>query len=173
MMSPRRHRILLITHIASAVGVLGADLALLAIGVSGARGAEPDTVYPAARLVAEWVVAPLAVPTVVAGVLLAVGAGYSIAGDRWLLAKIAVTTALVVLLLAVVIPALREAADAALAGQDVSGAQRTRLAAAPAVSSALLLLNVMPGVAKPRLRRLHRTGERVALTAPAPRSADA
>jgi hypothetical protein len=153
MMSRRWHRLLLVTHIASAVGILGADLALLAMGVAGARGAEPRTVYPAARLVAEWVLAPLAVPTVVTGVLLVVGAGYGLASDRWLLMKIAVTTLLVVVLLAVVIPALRDAADAALAGRAVTGSRRTGLAAGPAVSSALLLLNVALGVAKPRLRR--------------------
>jgi hypothetical protein len=162
MMSPRWHRFLLVTHIASAVGILGADLALLAMGVTGARGADPRTVYPAARLVAEWVLAPLAVPTVVAGVLLAVGAGYGLASDRWLLVKIAVTTLLVVVLLAVVIPALRDAADAALAGRAVTDAQRSRLAVGPAVSSALLLLNVALGVAKPRLRRRRLPGGRPA-----------
>lgn len=153
ILSPRRHRTLLVAHIASAVAILGADLALLTLGVAGARGADPRTVYPAARLVGEWVMAPLAVPTVVVGVLLAVGAGYGLGGNRWLVLKIGVTTLLLVALLAVVIPALRDAAAAALAGEALAPAQRVRLTAGSAASSALLLLNVTLGVTKPALRR--------------------
>jgi hypothetical protein len=60
---------------------------------------------------------------------------------------------LLIALLAVVIPALREAADVALAGGTPSAQQRTRLAVTPAVSSVLLLLTVALGVTEPRLRR--------------------
>lgn len=54
-------RLLLILHVAVAVGLLGAALVLVALGLAGLRGADPRTVYPAAHLVDAWVVTPLAV----------------------------------------------------------------------------------------------------------------
>ena len=61
--------LLLTVHVAATVSLLGADLALLALGISGARGADPQTVYPAARLVGTWLAAPLALTSLATGLL--------------------------------------------------------------------------------------------------------
>jgi hypothetical protein len=51
-------KLLLTLHVATAVSVLGTDLVLLVLGISSVRGAEPQTIYPAAHLVATWLLAP-------------------------------------------------------------------------------------------------------------------
>jgi hypothetical protein len=57
-LSPRWRKLLLTIHVVSAVSVLGTDLVLLVLGISSMRGADPQTVYPAAHLVATWLLAP-------------------------------------------------------------------------------------------------------------------
>ena len=61
---------LLTVHVATAVSVLGTDLVLLVLGISSVRGADPQTMYPAAHLVAGWLLAPHAVVALGTGVLL-------------------------------------------------------------------------------------------------------
>ena len=68
--SPPRRKLLLTVHVATAVSVLGTDLVLLVLGISSVRGADPQTVYPAADLIATWVLAPLAILALGSGVLL-------------------------------------------------------------------------------------------------------
>lgn len=67
---PRKRALLRTVHIGATVSVLGADLALLSLGLSGLRGADPLTIYPAAHLVAERVIVPLAFLSLGTGVLL-------------------------------------------------------------------------------------------------------
>ncbi len=67
---PRWRNFILTIHIVASVGVLGADLALLALGAAGLRGAAAPTVYPAAHLLGSRVVAPLAVVALTTGILL-------------------------------------------------------------------------------------------------------
>jgi len=59
-LSPLR-KALLTAHVASAVSVLGTDLVLLVLGISSVGGADPRTIYPAADLIATWLLAPLAI----------------------------------------------------------------------------------------------------------------
>ncbi len=54
------HKLLLTLHAAASVGALGADLALFTLGMAGLGGTDQAIVYPAAHLIAAWLVAPLA-----------------------------------------------------------------------------------------------------------------
>lgn len=85
---------LLAIHIVASVGVLGADLALLALGISGAQGAEPETVYPAMSLVGAWLIAPLAVLALGTGLLQAVLRGWGLARYWWVTIKLTITAVL-------------------------------------------------------------------------------
>jgi hypothetical protein len=68
MMLPQPWRKLLLTvHVAASIGVLGADLALLTLGIASVGGADPIIIYPAARLVSAGMVAPLALTALVTG----------------------------------------------------------------------------------------------------------
>ena len=101
---PRPHRLLLTVHIGVTVAVLGADLALLALGVTGLRGADPRTVYPAAHLLGQWLTAPLAVASLATGVLLAVRTAYKPWRYGWVAVKGVITLVLTGALLGVLYP---------------------------------------------------------------------
>ena len=51
-------KLLRTAHVSVAAGLIGADLALLTLAVSGWRGSDPASVYPAMSQVSRWVVAP-------------------------------------------------------------------------------------------------------------------
>jgi hypothetical protein len=75
---PRWRKLLLTVHVSVAAGLIGADLALLTLAVSGWRGSDPASVYPAMSQVSRWVVAPLAVAALTTGVLQAVLGPYGL-----------------------------------------------------------------------------------------------
>lgn len=153
--APTRWRTLLLTvHVATTVSLLGADLALLALGITGARGADPQTVYPAARLVGTWLAAPLAVVSLGTGLLQAVLTHWGLVRYWWVTIKLGITVALASVLLVVLVPALSQVADIATgpAPHLLTDGQRMRLAIAPAAAAALLALNVALSMYKPRWR---------------------
>lgn len=155
-----RHKALLAAHVATTVGVLGADLALLALGVAGANGSEPATVYPAAHRIGAWVIAPLAVASLGTGVLLGASTRWGLVTYWWVAIKLAVTVALTAMLLLVLVPALGDAAAAVPTptAHELADTARRRLAIAPIIASVLLALNVALAVYKPggRVRPAHR-----------------
>jgi hypothetical protein len=156
-MSPRaRLRTALLTsHIIVTVGALGADLAVAALGVGGLLGVEPLSIYPAAHLIAAWLLAPLAVASLVTGVLLSVTTGWKPFVYAWVTVKGVITLVLTSLLLALLIPGLGRAA--AIAAGNAAGplthAQQTLYTVVPATGAALLTLNAVLGVVKPQRRR--------------------
>ncbi len=149
---------LLIVHIAVTVAALGTDLALLALGVAGLRGADPRTVYPAGHLLGQWLMVPLAIASLATGLTLSVSTGWKPFVHGWVTIKAAITLLLTGLLLASLVPALGRAAEAATgtAAAPLTHAQQTLLVAAPTGAAALLIVNVLLGVVKPRLRRARR-----------------
>ncbi|MBO0892136.1 MAG: hypothetical protein J2P14_14550 [Acidothermales bacterium] len=148
----RRHLALLTVHVASAVALLGTDLVLLALGVSGARGADPRTVYPAASLAASWLVAPLAFVALGTGVVQAVVRSWGLVRYWWTTVKLVTTAAFTLLVLFVLTPGLADRAAAAMDGAALTTAQRLPLAIVPAVAVAAIVVNIVLGLAKPRAR---------------------
>jgi hypothetical protein len=149
-----RHRLLLTVHIGVTVAVLGADLALLALGIAGLRGADPRTTYPAAHLVGQWLAAPLAVASLATGVLLAITTRFKPWRYGWVAVKGGITLVLTGLLLAVLVPGLGRAAHAATATPpEVTHTQRLLYVIAPAAAATLLAVNLALGRYKPHPRR--------------------
>jgi ABC-type spermidine/putrescine transport system permease subunit II len=150
--SPGSRKLLLAVHIVSTVGALGVDLVLLALGVAGLRGAEPRTIYPAAQLVGQWLLVPLALTGLTTGVGLALLTRWSPLRHGWVATKLAITTVLAATVLAVLVPRLSRVADAAVGAAPhlLTDAERVPLVAAPAAAVGLLALNVALGVYKPR-----------------------
>lgn len=157
-LAPPWRNVLLSVHITSTVGALGADVTILALGLTGLAGSEPRTVYPAMNVVGASVLAPLAVASLVTGVLLARLTAWGVFTYWWVTIKLATTTGLVVLVLQVLVPRFAAAARVASAGIDLSGAERFQLVATAATGIALLVAMVVLGVFKPswRLRRTNR-----------------
>jgi hypothetical protein len=150
-------KLLLTIHVIATVSVLGTDLVLLLLGLASLGGAEPQTIYPAAYLVATRLVAPLAVISLGTGLLLGILTPWGLFNYWWVTIKLAITTVLTGVVLLVLVPRLGTAA-AITTGQTsyvLTSAQRLPLAIAPAIASTLLLLAVVLAIFKPgwRLRR--------------------
>ena len=143
---------LLVLHVAASAGLIGAVLVLVALGVSGLRGADPRVIYPAAHLVDTWVVAPLAVLALGTGVLQAVLGGWGLATYWWVTIKLVVTAATAAVVIVVLEPRLAASTEAAMTGRAFTTADFLPLAIAPAVAVVLLIGNLALGIAKPRWR---------------------
>jgi hypothetical protein len=148
---------LLVTHVVVAVGLIGATLVLVVLGIASLRGASPLTVYSAAHLVEVWVVSPLAVLALATGVIQALLTGRGLIRHWWVTVKLVITAAATAAVLFVLEPRLAAALDAALAGDVPANANRILLAIAPAMATALLVFNATLGIYKPegRARRSH------------------
>lgn len=157
--APAWRKPLLTAHVAASVGLIGAALVLVGLGVAGLRGADPRTAYPAAHLVDAWVVAPLAVIALGTGVAQAVLSGWGLTTYWWVAIKLAITVASAVVVIVVLEPRLAASAEAAMAGHTFTTAEFLPLAIAPSVAVALLVVNVALGISKPGWRLRSRTGK--------------
>ena len=143
-------KLLLAIHVVVAVGVLGADVAVLALGLWGNGGADPATVYPAVEHLAKAVIVPLAVLALLSGLALAFLAGWGFK-QLWIIIKFAITAVLTALAILLVTPAAADAADAAVQG-TLTSAQQVRLVLVPIVATVSLVINVFLAVFKPGRR---------------------
>jgi hypothetical protein len=142
-----------VAHVSVSVAVLGADLALLTLTAAGLHGTDPHTVYPAAHLIGLWAAIPLAVAALATGAALVVVTGLKPWRHAWLAVKTIITVTLTGLLIGVLVPGLGRAA----AGPPAHTGQVLD-AIAPTVAAALLVVNVILGIARPRLGgHRHRT----------------
>jgi hypothetical protein len=147
--------ILLVAHLVAAVGGLGTVLALVVLGLWGASGAEPATVYPAMYVIESRLLRPLAVLALVTGVAIALTSGWGLLRHRWVTVKLGVTALAAMAVIFVLTPSLGQAAEAALAqdpGQVVGEGRRLGYAVVPATAALILVVNAVLGVSKPNLR---------------------
>ena len=159
-------KVLLTVHVATAVSVLRTDLVLLVLGISSVGGADPQTIYPAAHLVATWLLAPLAIAALGTGVLLGLLTQWGLLRYWWVTIKLALTAILTGVILIVLVPRLGVAADAATAldPSPFTDAERLPLLVAPAAGVTLLVLIVALAIYKPgwqlrsRPKRKHERG---------------
>ena len=148
-------KLLLTVHVVATVSLIGTTLVLMALGISGLRGADPRTVYPAAYLVEAWLVAPLAVLAFGTGLLQAVLTQWGLLKYWWVAIKLTTTLGFTGLVLFVLIPRLAASAEAATAAQTFTATERLPLALVPSVAVTVLIFNVALAIYKPgwRLRR--------------------
>ena len=139
-------RFLLPFHIVAGVGLIGADLALVALGVQALSGAPLAEVYPAMSLVATAVMLPLGALALGSGLALtrASGVGLRVA---WVRAKLGITVLLATVLVGFLIPGLAAVAEDATAG-DLDRAP-VQYAVGPLISATLLVLNVVLATTRP------------------------
>ncbi|MCI4062025.1 hypothetical protein MRQ36_05370 [Micromonospora sp. R77] len=151
-LSPTARKALLTLHLVTSLGWLGADLALLTLGIAGLRGAAPEAVYPTAGLVVTWLFAPLSVLVWLVGVAGALLTPWGLLRWRWVLVKFALTTVMLGLVLLLLTPRVRRLGELGAAASDHL---RADLVIAPTVSSTLLVVATVLSTYKPwgRLRR--------------------
>ncbi|HET6316254.1 MAG TPA: hypothetical protein VFG86_07340 [Chloroflexota bacterium] len=149
---PGWRKLLLTAHVLVTVGLFGADLVLLTLGISSVLGADPRTIYPAAATIGTIVLAPLAVTSLASGLLLAGTTHWGLLKYWWVVIKLAITVALTPVVIFVLVPRL-DAAALATSGaspRSFSQTERLQLALGPGLASTLLALNVALAVYKPR-----------------------
>jgi hypothetical protein len=141
-------------HVAASVSVLGADLVLLALGIASVGGADPVTIYPAASLIATWLVAPLALVALASGLALGLLTPWGLFTYWWVTIKLAIVAVLTGVVLFVLVPALGATADAVTGPTPrlLGAGERLPLLVAPAMASTLLVVALVLAIFKPGWR---------------------
>lgn len=93
-MSPPMRKTVLVTHVATSVGWLGALLAYLALDITTAKSSNIETVrgaYVAMDLLVQYVIVPLALVSVLIGIVNALGTPWGLFRHYWVLVKLVLT----------------------------------------------------------------------------------
>jgi hypothetical protein len=125
MLTPRLRKVVLVTHVTTSVGWLGAVAAYLALDLATALSRDVQTLraaYLAMDLIVRYVIVPLALATVVVGVINGLGTHWGLFRHYWVLLKLLLT------LVASTVLLIESATINALARDAASGADPRELA---------------------------------------------
>jgi hypothetical protein len=163
-LTPRLRKLALTAHVASSVGWLGAVAVFLALGVAGLTSQDAQVVR-AAYLTMDWagwfVLVPLAVASLLTGLIQSLGTQWGLFRYYWVLAKLLINlfATIVLLLYMQTLGSLgRLAADTTLSTDDL-GVLRSPSPVLHA-GAALLLLLVATGLAVYKPRGMTRFGRK-------------
>jgi len=101
-MSPRLRKLALTAHVGSSVGWLGAVAAFLVLAIAGLTTDDPEVaggVYIATDLLTWFVLVPLALASLLTGVVQSLGSPWGLFRHYWVLAKLILTAVATVVLL--------------------------------------------------------------------------
>jgi len=121
-LSGPRRKLVLAVHLTVSVGWIGAVLAYVALGVAARNSADLQTVrgaWVAMELVGWYVLVPLALGSLVTGLVMALGTRWGLIRYYWVLFSFALTT-LVTIVLVLHMPDVSASADVA---RDASGSR--------------------------------------------------
>jgi hypothetical protein len=122
MLTPVARRGVLFAHVTVSVGWTGALLAYLALSVVAARSQDPQTVrgvWMAMEVTGWWVIVPLAISSLVTGVVLSLGTRWGLFRYYWVLFAF-ILTSFAVLVLLLHMPSVSATADVARDASDES-----------------------------------------------------
>jgi hypothetical protein len=142
-------RATVVVHVAVSVGWLGLTVGLLALGITGFTTGSPGmaaVAYRAMKIFGDWLVLPVALLSLLSGLVLALGTPWGLARHHWVLTKFWLT--LITTLLSVF--SLRPGIDH-LAAEAAAGTPTTdiNLVIAPSVATATYLFITAISVLKP------------------------
>ncbi|WP_046494293.1 hypothetical protein [Streptomyces odonnellii] len=148
-------RALLVVHVATSVSWLGLTLGLLTLGVTAYTTDAPATTqasYDAMKILANWLIVPVALLALVSGLVLSLGTPWGLARHWWVSIKLWLTLITFVATVFALRPTINQAA--------VLGIPNTSLIAAPTVASSAYFFMTAISVLKPwgptRRGRRHR-----------------
>ena len=151
-MSPDLRKLALAVHLTVAVGWIGAAAAYLALGIAAANSQDAPTVrgaWIAMELIGWYVIVPLAVASVVTGLVMALGTRWGLFRHYWVVFSLALTIFATVILL-LHMPTVSVQAEVARTA-DAAGLGRLGSDIAhPAIGLVLLLVILVLNVYKPR-----------------------
>lgn len=151
-MSPRIRRFALSTHLVFSVGWIGAVVAYLALGVAAVTSQESQTVrsaWVAMELTGWYVLVPLALASLLTGLVMALGTKWGLFRHYWVLVSFALTVIAAAVLLAHM-PTVSFLADVA---READGARLEELGSDlvhPGLGLVILLVIHVLNVYKPR-----------------------
>jgi hypothetical protein len=102
IMKPGLRKLVLSVHLTFSVGWIGAVVAYLALGLTAANGKSVDTIrgaWMAMELIGWYVIVPLALASLLTGVVIALGTKWGLFRHYWVLISFALTVFAVVILL--------------------------------------------------------------------------
>ena len=112
-LSPRWRKLLLTVHVALSVGLVGADLSVILLGITALVTGNPELVragYLTMDILASNMMLPLAVGALVSGVVIALSTPWGLARYYWVLVKLVLTILALTALVLVLRPRLEQAA---------------------------------------------------------------
>ena len=163
VMRPRARKAALVLHVSTSVGWLGAVLVFLVLAVTALRTRD-DAVLRAGHLAmdlsARYAIVPLAVASLLSGLVSSLGTSWGLLRHWWVLAKFALIVVATVVLLLQLAPI--SALAAAAAGPGLTGGQwpQARLSLVVHATGGLLLLLAATVLAVYKPRGLTRYGHR-------------
>ena len=125
LMPPRIRKLALATHLTCSVGWLGAVAAYLALDVTVATSQDPEIVrgaWIAMGLIAAWAIVPLAIASLLTGLVMSLGTKWGLFRHWWVLISFLLTVVATVVLLSeagVIAQAAALAADAGVPDQQL------------------------------------------------------
>jgi hypothetical protein len=121
-MAPGLRKFVLIVHLTSSVGWIGAVIAYLALGVAAVTSQDTQTIHAAwiaMEVIGWWAIVPLAVAALVTGVVMALGTPWGLFRHYWVLISLILTVVCTAVLL-LHMPSV-SATAAMVRGTDSSG----------------------------------------------------
>jgi DMSO/TMAO reductase YedYZ heme-binding membrane subunit len=156
-MSRGTRRFALTTHVTTSVGWLGAVAAFLALALAGLTSPDAELVraaYQAMAVIGWVVIVPLAVASLVTGIIQSLGTAWGLFRQWWVVAKLVITVPATILLLVHMPPishVASVAAEGTLSPTDLSDLRIQFVAQAIAALGVLVVATVL-SVYKPRGR---------------------
>ncbi|MGW1373309.1 DUF2269 domain-containing protein [Streptomyces sp. NPDC002446] len=142
-------RALLVLHVAVSVSWLGLTLGLLTLGITGYSAGSPDmaaVAYRAMKIFGDWLLLPIALGSLVSGLVLSLGTRWGLARHRWVFIKFWLTVVTVLLSVFSLRPGINRLAAEAAAG---TATPDINLVVAPSVATATYLFITAISVLKP------------------------
>lgn len=154
-MPPRIRKIALTAHVTSSVGWIGAVAVFLVLAVTGLGSQDPQTVraaYLAMELTGRLVIVPLALASLLTGLVQSLGTVWGLFRHYWVLVKLLIGVLATVLLLVHMRPVghMADAVRQATLTEGELGGLRIQLAADAGAALLVLLVAVALSVFKPR-----------------------
>ena len=151
-MRPALRKLTLASHLTVAIGWIGAVLAYLALGIAASTSTDAQTVrgaWVAMELTGWYVIVPLAVASLVTGVVMALGTRWGLFRHYWVVFSLALTAFAVVVLI-LHMPTVSSLSDVAREADDQRLASLGGDLTHPAIGLVVLLAVQVLNIYKPR-----------------------
>lgn len=145
MMTSAFRKLNLTAHVTSSVGWIGAVAAFLVLAIAGLTSHDVHMVrvaYPAMELIARFIIVPLALASLVSGLIQSLGTSWDLFRHYWVLIKLSLTIFATIVLLkkmSLIGYAARRASETALSSADLSAGMPLAVHAAGGI---LVLLTI-------------------------------